>query len=108
MSPRSSGKDLSELHEYVLGLVRNINKRYGQEGYEPVCYLERHVPLHERIAFYSLADCAVITATRDGMNLVPYEYVVCRQGPTGAEEDASARDSMLVVSGTDKDEGHYS
>lgn len=41
-------------------------------------YLERHVPLHERIAFFSVADCAVVTATRDGMNLVPYEYVVCR------------------------------
>lgn len=26
---------------------------------------------------------AVVTATRDGMNLVPYEYVVCRQGPGG-------------------------
>ena len=42
-------------------------------------YLERHVPLHERMAFYSIADVAVVTATRDGMNLVPYEYIVCRQ-----------------------------
>jgi trehalose 6-phosphate synthase/phosphatase len=47
-------------------------------GYEPVHYLERHVPLHERIAFLSVADVAVVTATRDGMNLLPYEYVVCR------------------------------
>ena len=38
------------------------------------------MPLYERIALYSVADCAVVTATRDGMNLVPYEYVVCRQG----------------------------
>jgi hypothetical protein len=30
------------------------------------------------------------------MNLVPYEYVVCRQGPEAA---AAARQSMLVVSG---------
>lgn len=55
------------------------------------------MPLHERIAFYSVANCAVVTATRDGMNLVPYEYVVCRQGPEGDEQ--SARSSMLVVSG---------
>lgn len=27
----------------------------------------------------SVADCVVVTATRDGMNLVPYEYIVCRQ-----------------------------
>jgi Glycosyltransferase family 20 len=38
------------------------------------------VPLYERIALYSIADVAVVTATRDGMNLVPYEYIVCRQG----------------------------
>jgi len=38
------------------------------------------VPLYERIALYSVADGALVTATRDGMNLVPYEYIVCRQG----------------------------
>jgi len=38
------------------------------------------VPLYERIALYSVADVALVTATRDGMNLVPYEYIVCRQG----------------------------
>lgn len=54
----------------------------------PVQYLERHVPLHERMAFYSEADVAVVTATRDGMNLVPYEYIVCRQvwGRCGGQE----------------------
>ncbi len=38
------------------------------------------MPLYERIALYSVADVALVTATRDGMNLVPYEYIVCRQG----------------------------
>ena len=42
--------------------------------------LRAQVPLYERIALYSVADVAVVTATRDGMNLVPYEYIVCRQG----------------------------
>lgn len=45
-----------------------------------------------------VADVAVVTATRDGMNLVPYEYVVCRQGPPGEAAEAR-RESMLVVSG---------
>ena len=85
------------------------------------------MPLHERMAFYSVSDAAVVTATRDGMNLVPYEYIVCRQvgvngvwgilssndlfihalaaflflqgGPEGGYEDARERGSMLVVSG---------
>lgn len=95
-APRTSGKDIAELHEYVLSLAQRINRKYGQPGYDPVQYLERHVPLHERMAFYSIADCAVVSATRDGMNLVPYEYVVCRQGPDG--DEGSQRASMLVVS----------
>jgi hypothetical protein len=49
---------------------------------------------------------AVVTATRDGMNLVPYEYVVCRQGPAQAAAPGNGaaaappdkRHSMLVVS----------
>jgi trehalose 6-phosphate synthase/phosphatase len=42
---------------------------------------------------------AVVTATRDGMNLVPYEYVVCKQGPPGWAEPGHKSQSMLVVSG---------
>ena len=43
-------------------------------------WLDRPVPLYERVALYSVADCALVTCVRDGMNLVPYEYTVCRQG----------------------------
>lgn len=46
-----------------------------------------------------VADVAVVTATRDGMNLVPYEYVVCRQGPPGWADPDHKPQSMLVVSG---------
>ncbi|KAF6264985.1 trehalose-6-phosphate synthase/phosphatase [Scenedesmus sp. NREL 46B-D3] len=97
-APRSSGKELAELHEAAKALVAAINGRWSSPGYQPVCYLERHVPLHERIAFYTVADVAVVTATRDGMNLVPYEYVVCRQGPPGWAEPEHKSQSMLVVS----------
>jgi trehalose 6-phosphate synthase/phosphatase len=76
--PRATGKELSELADCVRGLVARINERFGSPGYEPVHYIARHVPLHERIAFLAAADAAVVTATRDGMNLLAYEYVVCR------------------------------
>lgn len=56
----------------------NAKTTSKKQGYEPVHYLERNVPLYERIAYLSAADAAVVTATRDGMNLLPYEYVVCR------------------------------
>ena len=77
---RSSSRDISELHAYILDLVKHINAKYASDRYQPIVWLERPVPLYEKIALYSIADVAVVTATRDGMNLVPYEYIVCRQG----------------------------
>ena len=77
---RSSSRDISELHAYIMDLVKHINSKYASEGYQPIVWLERPVPLYEKIALYSIADVAVVTATRDGMSLVPYEYIVCRQG----------------------------
>ena len=101
-APRAPGKDVEDLHAYVLSLVEAINTRFGEPGYQPVVWLERPVPLYEKIALYSIADVAVVTATRDGMNLMPYEYIVCRQGPESLNlqsgEEHQPRPSMLVVS----------
>ena len=77
---RSNSKDITELHDFVLGVAKRINKKYGSGSYLPIVWVERPVSLYEKIALYSIADVAVVTATRDGMNLVPYEYIVCRQG----------------------------
>ena len=77
---RSSGRDITELNTFVLNLVKRINQKYGSGNYKPVVWLDRPVPLYEKIALYSVADVAIVTATRDGMNLVPYEYIVCREG----------------------------
>jgi trehalose 6-phosphate synthase/phosphatase len=54
-----------------------------------------------RMAYYTIAECVVVAALRDGMNLTPYEYIVCRQGIPGlggSDDDGMARKSMLVVS----------
>ncbi|KAL8479676.1 hypothetical protein ACS0TY_026553 [Phlomoides rotata] len=63
--------------------------------------LEKVQPISERMAYYSIAECVVVTAVRDGMNLTPYEYIVCREGVSGAEpgsELSGPKKSMPVVS----------
>lgn len=65
-------------------LTKLINDEYGSPDYEPIVLLERSVGLNERVALYNLARAVVLTATRDGMNLVPYEYIACREGPPSA------------------------
>mmetsp|Transcript_34490 Transcript_34490/g.97716 ORF Transcript_34490/g.97716 Transcript_34490/m.97716 type:complete len:872 (+) Transcript_34490:312-2927(+) len=94
---RSSGRDVQELREEVIRCTKRVNDRFGSGSYQPIVLIERSVPLHERIAYYSIADVVVVTALRDGMNLVPYEYIVSRQGPDGAVAPEK-RHSMLVVS----------
>ncbi len=71
-------------------MLSDITTQYYAHDQPAHTIRSTQVPLYERAALYSIADCAVVTATRDGMNLVPYEYVVCRQGvPVSGGEWAS-------------------
>ena len=42
-SRRSSGKDITDLHDYCTALVAQINAKYSAVGYAPVVWLERPV-----------------------------------------------------------------
>ncbi|KAJ0971468.1 hypothetical protein J5N97_019427 [Dioscorea zingiberensis] len=91
---RGKGRDLEEIQAEVEETCKRINGQFGCDGYSPVVYVNRTVSLSERIAYYLVAECLVVTAVRDGMNLIPYEYIVCRQGSWGSEP----KKSMLVLS----------
>lgn len=45
----------------------------------PLLYMHRSVPFTELAALYSVADVCLLSSTRDGMNLVSFEYVACQQ-----------------------------
>jgi trehalose 6-phosphate synthase len=40
--------------------------------------MHRSVPFTELVALYSIADVCLLASTRDGMNLVSFEYVACQ------------------------------
>lgn len=100
---RGRGKDVLEVQTEISATTERINKTFGSEKYQPVELVQRHVPLYERVAYYTIAECCIVSAVRDGMNLIPYEYIVCRQGITeldarfGITSD-NPKESMLVVS----------
>ncbi|ANM58788.1 trehalose-6-phosphatase synthase S8 [Arabidopsis thaliana] len=97
---RSSGKDVEEAKRETYETARRINERYGTSDYKPIVLIDRLVPRSEKTAYYAAADCCLVNAVRDGMNLVPYKYIVCRQGTRSnkAVVDSSPRTSTLVVS----------
>ena len=41
--------------------------------------MHRSIPFDELVALYSVADICLLTSSRDGMNLVSFEYIACQK-----------------------------
>ncbi|XP_071733607.1 probable alpha,alpha-trehalose-phosphate synthase [UDP-forming] 11 [Rutidosis leptorrhynchoides] len=76
---RSRGQDVLELENEMQNVAREINRKFSKNGYEPIVFITGPVSTHDKVAYYSIAECVVVNAVRDGMNLVPYKYTVSRQ-----------------------------
>ncbi|MFI7587905.1 trehalose-phosphatase [Spongisporangium articulatum] len=64
--------------------VGRINGDYGKIGHPAVHYLHQAYGRDELAALYLAADVLLVTALRDGMNLVAKEYVATRYDEGGA------------------------
>uniref|UniRef100_A0A804LGE0 alpha,alpha-trehalose-phosphate synthase (UDP-forming) n=1 Tax=Zea mays TaxID=4577 RepID=A0A804LGE0_MAIZE len=100
---RGRGKDVAEVQTETYAMVRRINEVYGEPGYEPVVLIDEPLQFYERVAYYVIAEVCLVTAVRDGMNLIPYEYIVSRQGNEKLDRmlrqgKPEEKKSMLVVS----------
>ncbi|KAL8157632.1 alpha,alpha-trehalose-phosphate synthase [UDP-forming] 6-like [Apium graveolens] len=100
---RGRGKDVKEVQAETDSTVKRINDTFGKPGYEPVILIDQPLKFYERIAYYVAAECCLVTAVRDGMNLIPYEYIISRQGNERLDQvlgmtSNTPKKSMLVVS----------
>ncbi|XP_039144650.1 alpha,alpha-trehalose-phosphate synthase [UDP-forming] 6-like [Dioscorea cayenensis subsp. rotundata] len=101
---RGKGKDVEEVQAESFAMVERINEAFGQEDYTPVVLINKPLQFYERVAHYVVAECCLVTAVRDGMNLIPYEYVISRQGNEnldlvlGLRSNSAPKKSMLVLS----------
>jgi trehalose 6-phosphate synthase/phosphatase len=87
---RTKVRDYALLKQEVESLVGRINGRFGTTGWMPVYYMYRSFPFHRLLPLYAIADVALVTPVRDGMNLVAKEYVASRTDDSG----------VLILSGT--------
>ncbi|KYR01904.1 glycosyltransferase [Tieghemostelium lacteum] len=76
-------EEQKQLHRTVNEMVGRINGRFGKLNFNPIEYINRKVGLDELTALYRMADIALITPIRDGMNLASHEYVVCQKDSYG-------------------------
>ncbi len=78
--------------------VGRIDGELGEVDWVPVVYISRFIPTETLLALYNVADVALITPLKDGMNLVAKEYVASRKDCRGVlilSETAGAAHELL-------------
>jgi trehalose 6-phosphate synthase len=86
-----------QLRDEIELMVGRINGDYGTISHQPIHYLYHGYPREEMAALYLAADVMLVTALRDGMNLVAKEYVAARKDEDGVlvlSEFAGAADEL--------------
>ena len=89
--------------------VSTINGRFSTLDWQPLLYRYNHLSFEELCALYQVADVALLTPLRDGMNLVAKEYiascvdkgVLILSELTGAASELS---ESILVNPTDSEE----
>lgn len=67
-----------QLRDEIELMVGRLNGDYAALGHQAISYLHHGYPREEMVALYLAADVMLVTALRDGMNLVAKEYAACR------------------------------
>lgn len=96
---RAEIPDYAELRGRVEALVGRINGRFGETDWVPVRYLYRSYEHRVLAQLYRLADVALVTPLRDGMNLVAKEFVAAQDpvkpGVLVLSQFAGAADTLV-------------
>lgn len=83
-APSRSGIDqYQHFAGQVRALAEQINKRFGRDGYAPICLKVQHHEPAQVFEHYRSADVCVVSSLHDGMNLVAKEFVAARDDELG-------------------------
>lgn len=64
-------------------LVSKINEKYSVGNWMPIIYIDTKVEHKDLVAYYRMADIAIISSVYDGMNLVAKEYIASKSDEKG-------------------------
>jgi trehalose 6-phosphate synthase len=94
---RERVKSYIDLRDEIELTVGRINGEFSAIGHQAISYHHHSYPREEMVALYLAADVMLVTALRDGMNLVAKEYVASRFDDDGVlvlSEFAGASDEL--------------
>jgi trehalose 6-phosphate synthase len=93
---RQDVEEYQNLRAVVNELVGRINGKFGKSNiacpppcialttsgtveFMPIHFMHKSVNFDELIALYAVSDVCIVSSTRDGMNLVSYEYIATQE-----------------------------
>jgi trehalose 6-phosphate synthase len=80
---RSLIEQYRQLDQAVEKTAARINKRFGREGYQPICLRRAHHEPPAVFRYYRAADLCYVSSLHDGMNLVAKEFAAARDDERG-------------------------
>lgn len=80
---RATVPEYAELKRKIDQTIGELNGRYATPNWTPVHYFYRSFSQERLLALYHVADIALVTPLRDGMNLVAKEYVAAKRDMPG-------------------------
>ncbi|KAJ3338882.1 Trehalose-6-P synthase/phosphatase complex synthase subunit [Gonapodya sp. JEL0774] len=80
---RQDVEEYATLQSKVNELVGRVNGKFGTVTYQPIHFMHRSVEFAELVSLYAVSDVCLITSTRDGLNLVSFEYVASQVAKAG-------------------------
>ena len=104
---RTQVRQYQDLKREVEELVSEVNGTFGTIGWTPIQYFFRSFGFVELTAMYVRSDVLLVTALRDGMNLIAKEYIAAKVNAPGvvvlSETAGAARElsEALIVNPTD-------
>jgi trehalose 6-phosphate synthase len=75
---RSEIKEYAAIENEVTTRISKVNGRFGEASWTPIRYVNRSYSRTTLAGLYRLADVALVTPLRDGMNLVAKEFLAAQ------------------------------
>ncbi|MCL4427621.1 MAG: trehalose-6-phosphate synthase [Deltaproteobacteria bacterium] len=73
----------SKFNDEISRLINNINWKYRTSDWYPIVRYFKQLELETYLAYYRMADIAIVSPLHDGMNLVSKEYVAANSDLKG-------------------------
>jgi trehalose 6-phosphate synthase len=75
---RSDCEEYHALQSAVNEQIGRINSKHATVDSLPIRYINRYVSKPELLSIFAISRVAIITPLKDGMNLVPFQYIACQ------------------------------